>query len=325
MRGARRLAFALVALLASGCGGALRFETRVVHPPRLAVASDETISIVYGPDPIARLVAEGLFDALRARGVVVDVPTARLADVPDSTSRVLLIDTETRVTLRTEWTTRPENVCGAYGCYVRNVSQPYEMPYLVARFDARIVSRTSRLIEHAYTGLAEVAGVEDSVGRRRIAARVLERLVAGMSPQTENVRVSFEAFDEATAEAAVIDARDGRFDDARRRLEARLSDETLDDAARARVHYDIALVLTFDPATPNTSGGFTTALEHAEQSVRLDPTRRHVAILERVRAMVDASRRITIGTPYDAPSTGPTEGLPDVPDAYRGDIPPAPP
>ena len=325
MRPTRRFAFALGALLASGCGGALRFETRVVHPARLSVTANETMSIVYGPEPVARLVAEGLFDALRTRGVVVDVPVTRLADVPDSTARVLLIDTETRVTSRTEWTTRPENVCGAYGCYVRNVSQPYEMPYLVARFDARIVSRTSRLIEHAYTGLAETAGVEDSVGRRRIAARVLERLVAGMSPQTENVRVSFEAFDDATAEAAVIDARDGRFDDARRRLEARLADGTLDDEARARVHYDLALVLTFDPATSSRADGFATALGHAEHSVRLDPTRRHVAMLERVREMVDASRRMTVATPYDAPSTGATDGLPDVPEAYRGEIPAPPP
>lgn len=325
MSHARLAAFGLAVLSTFGCGGALRFDARVVHPARLSISASQSIAVVHGSDPAARRVAEGLVDALRARGVMVDGPTARIDDVPVGTSRLLYIDVVTSVTLRTEWTTRPENVCGPYGCYVRNVSQPYEMPYVVARFDARIADVGSRAIIEAYAGSTEVAGVEDSLGLRRVAARVVERLLAGMSPVTERVRVAFEPFDDETAEHVVIDVRDGRFDDARSRLEPRLADASLDDEARARLHYDLALVITFDPATQTRPSGLAEALEHAEASVRLDPTRRHVAILERVRAMVDESRR-TNGMRLEADRpTESLEGVPAVPDAYRGEIPPPPP
>lgn len=313
----RGLVCALVCFALS-CGGTIRVRTQIVHPPRLEIAAGEHITIVHAGEPFTTMLAAGLERGLEARGIDAEVQSTAAPSALRGTLLVLTVLMSSA--MRTEWTTRPESVCGAYGCYIRNVSQPIDMPYLVASFEARLEDAETRAVLERTSGTAETVGTTGGgQNQRRLVAQVLAKILDALEPHSESLRLSFESIDDDALDRAFESVEEGDFAPAREALEARITETRYDDETRARLAYDLALVLAYDPASRARPGAFARALEHAELAVRLDPTSRHITMLERVRAIVseteiDAARRLRV--PDET-----VPGVPPVPDAYRGTIP----
>lgn len=313
-----RALFALSLALCAACGGTIRVSTRVLHPPRLEIARDERVTVLHAGDAFSLLLASGLASELRTRGVRADERSAA-APADDLTGSVLVLTVVLSTSMRTEWTTRPENVCGAYGCYVRNVSQPIDMPYFVAAYDARLEDARTRTVLESTSGVVETVGTGDSQVRRRLVALVLARILDATEPHEEALRLSFESIGDDALDAALRGLRENDFGRARAALTERLAAAGTDDETRARLHYDLALVLAFDPASSARDGAYDDALANAEAAVRLDPTGRHIDALERVRTLVSEAALERERRTRPPPTPGP--GVPEVPDAYRGTIP----
>lgn len=306
----------LASLLLAGCAATIRVDARIEHPPALDLSAFRALTVIHDADHATIAVVDGLVTELRARGIAAEARSSAAA--PDTLAGTLLVvQVIANVVLRTEWSMRPENVCGPYGCYVRNVSQPIDMPYLVGRYTARLEDASTRRVLEATSGQVETIGTADAAGRRRLADLVVEKIVYAIDPHVEEVRLALESLDDPVIDEALEAVREGAFAEARGLIEARLARSAETDAARrARMHYDLALLIAFDPASADDAEARARAVEHAIESVRLDPTSRHVAALERVRTM-SAEARLA----EDRRERGGATPMPVVPDAYRATIP----
>ncbi len=318
-----------------GCGGT---EVRgdVLVAARLPVRTYPSVIVASGLLPHEQQLAQALVEHLvasRPRPAndveLVDIdrlePMRRAGHIAPGTV-VLILGLEFREALRPEWGSRPETVCGPFGCYTTRRNVAYDIPtsrasLRVTLYDGPSARELDQVVLHQEDEGREYAYMRDrlveSLGTR------VQRLV-----DTRRERVEVELCDSDLAEverAATVIAEEGDWTRARGLLEeaterrrlARLSRED-----RACVLYDLALAQRFDPASlGDPAAHFAAAERTLQRAIRLDPDeddyqralvalRHHRREVMRVREQQSARERNFEIAEFSA-------SVPEAPAAYR--------
>lgn len=268
----------LLVACASACAGRMRVEGIIDHPAELPVRAFAPIAIVSAQDPDSAEIAQRLVEHLSADGTSVV-----LGESAADSSRIR-VDLAVRFTTSatTRWGTRPETVCGPYGCYVRQVSYPYDVVSLVGAISIRVIDpATEQLLAEKTTQAEELGG--DQPGRRAVLRR---RLVAEASlwfdTRQERVDTRLPRVSGDDYARAVRLARDGRWDDAAGELRTIRSSSAFASRpveSRARVLEALAMAIRFSEharSTPVESLGEALGLVVEAQALAESTDGRHL-------------------------------------------------
>lgn len=285
------LVVCLVVLAA--CGGRGGFAGEIVHPAELPVRAFAPIALAHANDADSIAVASGVRDAL-IRGGTETLVVGALEMAPSS-ARVR-IDLVTRFRARSEvrWSTRPENVCGPYGCYVRQVSYPYDVSVLMGETSLRIVDLASGTELADRTAVRELPGGDGEFRRAQLRNELVAQIVAWIDPRIERVHASFLRVRLDPVARAREHARDSRWDEAASVLQAFVDSPSFagtSPSVRADVLHDLALSIRFGAAVRTEPvRALERALAIAEESVRLDARATHVRLRDELRGQLDEAR-----------------------------------
>lgn len=286
----------------SACGGHGGFVGEVLHPAELPVRAFAPIVVAHANDADSIAVATGVVEAL-VRGGTEARTIGALETVPPGGR--LRIEVAARFRHRSEirWSTRPENVCGPYGCYVRQVSYPYDVSVLVGEAVLRIFDVTSGSLLAERTALRELAGGDGEYRRAGLRGELIALISSWIDPRIERVRVDFRRVRIDGVSRAREHARASRWDEAATELEAVVASDSFTartPSVRADVLHDLALAIRFGSrARTEPVSALTRALSHAEEAVRLDSLAAHVALRDALRAQREEARvleRQAVGT-----------------------------
>lgn len=287
----------LVAALAfvGACGARNAYFGEVVHPAELPVRGFAPIEVAHADDPDSIFVATGLVDAL-VRGGTEARAASTVGTAADAGAARMRIEVLTRFRQRTEvhWTTRPENVCGPYGCYVRQVSYPYDVPIVVGEAWVRVIDVPSGrpLAERAAT--RELSGMDGEARRRQLRAELVATVAGWLDPRVERVRANFLRVRLDAVSRARDAARASRWDEAEAGLRGLVDSPgfaNLEAPVRANVLHDLALATRFGGGVRTSPvATLERALSLAEEALRLDARGVHLTLRDELRAQLEEAR-----------------------------------
>ncbi|MEO0321851.1 MAG: hypothetical protein AAF447_02765 [Myxococcota bacterium] len=242
-------------------------------------------------------------------------------------SVIVLLSLEARRETRTRWTTRPETVCGATGCFTRQRTVTLDVPAFRARLEVTVLDGPSTRTLQRVSFEAMEEGRALSTMRARALGRLERRLLTMVDARVERVRIQLYDVPNAAFRAGLAALAEGRWREGRVALERAMRSEAVQDLsrrARARAHYDLAIARRFDPETlaADFERHFRVAEEPLREALRLDPRPHYADALEALRdhrdqlAVVRAQREAAAHNfaLEDAPA-GP--GVPPPPPSYR--------
>lgn len=329
----RALGVALVACAAAACSGAVTVNARVVTPAAVPLRAFPRIWVAAGVLATDGVLADRLAAHLRvgARSAVKRVSIDRLerprhaGEIPQATV-IVLLESDFDETTRTEWTTRPETVCGPLGCYTTQRPYSYDVPTVVGQLVLTVYDGPSGRVLQRLTVRSRSAGAGYEDLQTRVVENLARRLLQLVDQRARVVEVDLWPVAVARVRAAVAKIAAGQWRQGRLLLErfARTTEmHRLEPEDRARVLYDIAQARRFDESFEQSP---VTRLERAERVLRhaleLDPEegryaralaeiaeqRRDEALLREQRDAAEHNFRL--GAP-------PPPGVPDAPPSYR--------
>lgn len=308
-------------------------NARVVTPAAIPVRAFPRIWIAAGALDTDRALADQLAEHIRrnSRSSVRRVPLDPLerqraaGEIPQATV-VVMLESDFDETLRTAWTTRPETVCGPFGCYTSQRPYSFEVPTIIGELVLTVYDGpTARVLQRMTVRTrVEGAGYEDL--RPRAIDNLARRMRQLVDRRSRTLEVELWPVDLPVVRAAIAKIEAGHWRAGRRALErfARTAEmHRLEPEDRARVLYDIAQARRFDESFERTP---ILRLERAERVLRhaleLDPEedqfvralaelaeqRRDEELLREQREATEHNFRL--GTPA-AP------GVPEPPASYR--------
>ena len=327
----------LALLLSIGCGAGTTVSGTVVHPAAMPVRSFPSIWIAGGHldhevlllDALAQHLREGPRATAEVRRVELDdlEPLRVSGRIPPATV-VLILDLRFREGTRSEWTSRPETVCGPVGCYTTQRSYVYELPTLRGSLSIAVYDGpTARVLQRLTLREADEGRGYDDM-RDRIARVFRDRLLASVDQRRDQIDVVLLGVDVPEVERAIEVIDEGDWSAGRRMLEEAWRSpavRALGPEDRARVLHDIGQARRFDPATLDDPDEHFAAAERAfRAAMRLDPHRRYenaLRALRQHRSEVVVARAQEEAAEHNYRMVGrrpqPPPGLPAPPPSYE--------
>lgn len=279
---------------------------------------------------VASALAEHLARDANVKVRQVDVqdlePARKAGRIPPATG-VVLLDLRLHEDTRTEWATRPETVCGPYGCYTDEQSYVYDVPVVRGTLKITVYDGPTARVLQTTSIRASDEGRPFPVLRDRVATKLADHLGRLVDQRSEPVRIVLLYVKLAGVDEAIDAARHGDWHAARVRLERALSTagaEALPSDQQARLWYDVGQARRFDATTMNDPERH---FDEAEQALRralslhatdlyrtsLADLRRH---REQVRVVV-AQREAAARNARMAASRQGDAGIPEPPPSYK--------
>jgi hypothetical protein len=297
----------LLGTLCAGCGHTLQVRARVIEPAGIPVRAFPYVWLEQGQLPAERELARGLASHLgQTPGIDVrlvdgdQLAAARAGGTLRPATVVISLRLQTRERTRVQWTTRPETVCDALGCFSVNRSYNYDIPILDGELVVSVTdAQTSQELQHAVLKASEEGRNYDEMLPRLLLA-LAKRLQQVTEQRVVAVGVTLLEVDLASVTAALRSAEAGDWLAARERLESAHASgelESLDREMRARALYDLAQVRRFGAREGEpVLVAMQSARAALEQALSLDPDALYseaLAVLDadvRRRRMVDDQR-----------------------------------
>jgi hypothetical protein len=295
---ARRLS--TLALLLTGCTGALTVSGEIVQPARMPVRAFPRVLVTSSLDAESREVADAIAGHLSGGSAQVDRAPPEAIDIlrTEEGMRRGTIVVDVRVRVRelddAAWGARDDLECGPSGCF-RARRLAFQDESLVAGELAVTVNDGPSARELQRIQLLEQERGADVIAMR---LRVLERLANGalalLDQRTERVPVHLYPIDRPEVVRALDSVYAGSWAEGRRMLERFVHTERfgqLSDEQRALVLYDLAQALRFD-TTLEPDVRFEGAHRALSMAVRLAPQPRYARAIHeldehrRCRALV---------------------------------------
>lgn len=318
-------------MMAVGCGSSTTATARIVRPAEVPVRSFSAVWIATGHLPVETRIAQGLVqhlenaDSIEVRRVDVEKlePARAAGRIPPGTA-VLLLEVEFEEDVRREWSTRPERICGPYGCYTEQRSYDYLVPRVRGVLTVSMYEGPSARLLQKVSLDATDEGRSHAALRRRVAGELVEKARAAVDQRVEPVRVTLLEVDLPRVDEALGTIRRGDWRRGRALLERVVRSDgatTLPAEQRARLWYDLGQARRFDPATlEEPDRHFGLARRALEKAVDLQDTplyhsaladlSRHREQVARVREQQAAAARRRKG------SRDPSHDVPDPPPSY---------
>lgn len=265
MRSRGILVFAAFWLTA--CAGRFEAHGTIEHPAELPVRAFPPVVFVSAADPDSTAVATQVTEHVGRGGT-----PARLTN-GEVTGAGIRVDLAVRFAPRAEtrWASRPENVCGPYGCYVRQVTYPYDVLTLRGEVAVRVADPATAAVLAERSLTAEEIGTDSPARRAAIRHRLVAMVVAWFEPRQERVTVSMPRVSGEGYAHVVRLCHEGKWD------------EALDSLRRLRGEPSFAAMSTEDRA------GLLVALAHA---IRFSSTARiapEVTLTEAIAVVDEAN------------------------------------
>lgn len=297
-------ASALVALSVAACGSGLRVSVVVPVPPDLPVRAFPEIIVILEGLPEEIEVAEAIAAHLAASAGssrIERLDEARLAmrraqGALGPASIVLHVEVRMVESLRSSWTTRPETVCGPWGCATQQRTVMIDVPQIDATAVLHVSEARSGqplqdlpLREHDESG--------DAIGMRmRALMRLRERAIAAIDPGRVVLAIELAPVDDAAVRAALDAIRGGHPGEARRALEriaARDDFGARRAEDRAKILFDLGQARRLEARTGEGLGEVEREARLGESeeairgAIRIDPQ----PIYARALAQIDEERQ----------------------------------
>jgi len=259
----------LVLVMAAGCAGRFRVNGIVEHPAELPVRAFPPVAIAPAADPESTDLATRLAEHLAADGTPVVVGTSAM------TTGTIRVDVGVRfmTSAVTQWGNRPENVCGPYGCAVRQVSYPYDVVSLVGEVFVRVVDPSNEHVLAQRTTRAEEIGSDDPARRTVLARRMTTDVMMWFDARQERIATRLPRIGGDDYDQAVRLANAGRWDESASALRAIRESPAFDERSveqRARLLEALAIAIRFSEQarrTPVRSLGEALAIVDESQSL----------------------------------------------------------
>jgi hypothetical protein len=215
-------------------------------------------------------------------------PLRQRGQIP-AASVVVLVEVEFSEGLRPDWTTRPETVCGAVGCYTTNRTYFYDVPTVQAELTLTVYDGPSARVLQRMRVEAAREGRRFTALKARLTRELVGRVLRLVEARRVAVRVELlrvEALPAVDRAIAFVEA--GEWQRGRAVLERAVDSaqmEQLPAKARARVYYDLAMARRFDPqAVGDAQRHFRSAAAPLRKAIELDPQARYARALRALRA-----------------------------------------
>lgn len=207
-------------MLSTAAGCHPHVDATLVHPAQLPVAAYAPVVVVSGEGDAERDLAAFLASGLRRAGIAsTSADRGATGAARDTIGVTLQVGVSFSRRTDTRWGTRAENVCSPYGCYVRQVSFPYDVVTVAAELRLRILEGAEGALLGERTARAESTAGDTMSVRRSLVQRLAATAVGWCVPRTEPIRIRFPRSegDEIDRARALVEA--GRSLDAANLLE----------------------------------------------------------------------------------------------------------
>jgi len=295
MRGGFLVWLCFLGALFSACGAVTHVDALVIRPATIPLRSFPRVWVASGFLPEERAIADALVRHLRAQGRVearwMDPdtlePLRQRGEIPPATL-VVRIAVSAEESLRTDWSTRPETVCGPVGCYTRNRSYTYSIPMVRAQLVLTVHDGPSARVEQRVRLRATDEGREYGVLRHRVTAQLIRRLQEMVDQRIEEVEIPVLEMDRPEVEQAIAHMQQGEWRAARRllhRLHRGPTFAQLPPDQQARLFYNLGHAYRFDPRAQDDPEAFLQSAERAyERALQLDRDDRYREALAALRS-----------------------------------------
>ncbi len=297
----------LLALACVACSHTLQLQAHVIEPAGIPVRAFPNVWIDRGELLAEQELAAQLVTylqetpGLHVRLVDGDqLAAARAGGTVKPATVVVIFRLHTRELSRTEWTTRPETVCDALGCFTVARSYNYDVPVVDGELRISVQDgATSQELQRAVVRAREEGrNYEDMLPR--LSASLGERLRQLTEQRVVRVEVTLLEVSHHRVERALELAETGQWTEARDVLEAMVAANehaAMTRTERARALYDLSQLRRFgahegEPVLPLLQR----AREAAVAASELDTEARYLAAIReidadiRTRRMVDDQR-----------------------------------
>lgn len=316
----------LCACLVVGCGAATLARGRITHPAALAMNAYSKVLVAGGHLDYELAVLTGIVLRLQELGIDAEQvelenlePLRQAGGIPPG-SAVLVAQASVNEQTRPEWTSQPETVCGAFGCYTDHRTVVLDVPMTHAQFELVLYDGpTARVLRRVAIQARDEGGDYESM-RMRVAARLVERAEALFSDRDEIARVELLDVELPGHEEAVELAEEGKWTEARAMLERQARDRAaarLPTEERARLQYNLGQARRFDPASlARDPTHFARAEEALREAARLDPKERYARTLRELHRHRTV-HRAWLAQRARSQTQRSSAGVPDPPPAYQ--------
>lgn len=285
----------LVLMGASGCGTTREVRGEVVYPASVPVRAFPRIWVASGrlehELKLRRVVARHLEQGPDRREVRrIDLgelePMREAGEIPRATV-VMLLELELEERTRSEWTTRPETVCGPLGCYTRHRSYMYDVPSVKGTLTITVYDGPTASMLQRVDVEAQKEGGSYQRLRRRVVDELGGRVTRMVDERTVDVRVHLLEVEAKSVRRAIRVIEQGDWHEGREMLERAIEAEEVRELParrRARVYYDLGIARRFDPETMDDVREHFRAAERAlRRALRLHPAQRYAKALGELR------------------------------------------
>ncbi len=281
---ARWLALFVFALSASavGCAGTHAVRGQVVHPAEVPIRGFPRVWVIGGESLAEQRFADALVAHLTGDADIRVVPLRDLEParasgrIPPATVVVLprLVFQDSSAT---RWTSRPQTICGATGCYTSRRSYQYLVPVLAANLIVTVYDGPTATVQQViHLETREEERTPDAMRTR--ATRTLAELFGVMvDQQVEEVEVILLEVELPEVQGAIARIDGGDWSGGRALLEEAVqAARTLAPEDHARVLYDLGMARLYAPRAPGEADAhFRAASVALEEAIALDPQERY--------------------------------------------------
>ena len=319
-----------------GCGQSLTVTAPMQVPAAVPVRTFPHVVVTAGHEEKEAALADNLARHLSADS---QVETQRLGrDVLGAlraqrslpaASVVVEIELRLRQSYDSRFTTRPQTVCGAGGCFTRNRTISVDVPQLRARVQLTVSSGPSGEVLQRYSFEVLEEGRDWPPMERRALEQTAARLRGLVDSQVQHATVQLRRVDSPEVALALRLMEQGQWRRARITLERAVRGEaagSLSPKERAKVLYNLHVARRFDPVSlaedPNRH--FEAAAAPLRRAIQLDPSSRYADALRELdahRARLEQVRRQREAALHNfqlrgQPASSDTS-IPSPPPAYR--------
>lgn len=293
----------LVALHCAACGHTLQLQANVIEPAGIPVRAFPNVWVERGELLAEQELATQLVTYLQAtprmnvRLVDGDqLAAARAGGTVTPATVVVIFRLHTRELSRVEWTTRPETVCDALGCFTVARSYNYDVPVIDGELRISVQDgQTSQELQRAVVRAREEGrDYEDMLPR--LTTTLGERLHQLTEQRIARVQVTLLEVSNSTVERALSLAEAGQWSDARDLLERFVSSDgfsSLQRLERARVLYDLAQARRFGARDgESVLELLQRARESANAAFELDPESRYARAVHEIDTAIKTRRMV---------------------------------
>lgn len=306
--------FVVFAVVLASCAGRFRVDGVVEHPAELPVRAFAPVVVAADADPESTEAGNAIAAHLAQDGTIVGLAGR------DPIEPGIRVDVRVRFTTSavTRWGSRPENVCGPYGCYVRQVSYPYDEVSLVGEATVRVVDPSTNRALAERTARSEDVGNDQPARRALLMRRLLAQVRLWFDPREEDVAARLPRLGGDAYDRAIEFAHDGRWDDAVREIRSIRDDSSFSRRPvdeRARVLEALSLAIRFSGEARRTPvRSLEEALALATESESLETSTERRALRDALARQLEEARVLEVQR--GALGAESAESL-EVPEAYR--------